>query len=294
MSILKLPPENRTCLITGCSSGIGLQTALYLREKGVRVFATARQQADLQMLNDMGLESFYCEMNDSISINQMLSDVLEKTNGQLYALFNNAGFSQPGAVEDLNTQVAKGQFETNVMGVLELTNLVLPIMRSQGYGKILQMSSFLGFISVPLFGAYNASKHALEGLTDTLRMELSHTPIDIVTIRPGPIATKAQKNAFNKLQENIDTKNSHYHKAYVLLKKDFKRKNRMAPFALPASAVSQVVWRILTSKKPKAKYHITHLTKLFALLKRMLPESVLTEIILKATNSKIMIKNDED
>jgi len=267
---------------------------LYLKEKGVRVFATARQQTDLQKLNDMGLESFYCEMNDSDSIHQMLSDVLQKTNGQLYALFNNAGFSQPGAVEDLNTQVAKAQFETNVMGVLELTNLVLPMMRRQGYGRILQMSSFLGFISVPLFAAYNASKHALEGLTDTLRMELCHTPIDIVTIRPGPIATKAQENAFNKLQENIETKNSHYHKAYVLLNREFKRKNTMAPFALPARAVSQVVWRILTSKKPKAKYHITHLTKLFSLLQRMLPESVLTEIILKATNSKIMIKNNED
>lgn len=294
MSILKLPSENRTCLITGCSSGIGLQTALYLKEKGVRVFATARQQADLQKLNEMGLECFYCEMNDSDSIHQMLSDVLQKTNGQLYALFNNAGFSQPGAVEDLNTQVAKAQFETNVMGVLELTNLVLPMMRSQGYGRILQMSSFLGFISVPLFGAYNASKHALEGLTDTLRMELCHTPIDIVTIRPGPITTKAQENAFNKLQENIDTKNSHYHKAYVLLSKEFKRKNTMAPFALSANAVSQVVWRILTSNKPKAKYHITHLTKLFALLKRMLPERVLAEIILKATNSNIMIRNKED
>jgi len=159
--------EGKSILITGCSSGIGLCVAEGLFKRGYRVFATARKQEDVKILLNKGMESFQLDLDDSISIKRAVDTVLNKTEGKLFALFNNGGFGQPGAVEDLRRDVLREQFETNVFGYLELTNLILPTMRRQGYGRIIQSSSILGFISLPFRGAYIASKHALEGLSDT-------------------------------------------------------------------------------------------------------------------------------
>ncbi|MDH5446633.1 MAG: SDR family NAD(P)-dependent oxidoreductase, partial [Gammaproteobacteria bacterium] len=167
--------QGQSVLITGCSSGIGLCVAEGLKARGYRVFATARKSTDVAHLKEKGFESFVLDLNDSLSISNAVKNILALTNGKLDALFNNGAYAQPGAIEDLNRDLLRQQFETNLFGWLELTNLILPVMRQQGHGRIIQNSSVLGLVSMPYRGAYNASKFALEGLTDTLRLELADT-----------------------------------------------------------------------------------------------------------------------
>ncbi len=286
MSIMNLPKEKRTCLITGCSSGIGYHAALALQKRGVRVFATARKIEDVDMLKSKGLEAFLLDMDDSDSIQTAVAQILSKTQNQLYAVFNNAGFGQPGAVEDLSRDMIRQQFETNVFGVLELSNKILPIMRAQGYGRIIQNSSVLGFISLPFRGAYNASKHALEAMTDTLRLELYHEPIDIIMIEPGPIVSKFRENAFKQFKKNIDRKHSAYKDIYEVMEQRLENKTNEAPFTLGPEAVTEKVWHALTAKKPKAKYAVTKPTHMLAFAKRILPISVLDKILLKAAGEE--------
>jgi len=159
----------KSVLITGCSSGIGYDTAHYLHANGYRVFATARDVDDVKRLKSEGLDAYLLDVTKPETIDKTLTAVLEQTGGTLYALFNNAGHGQPGALEDIRTEVLQEQFATNVFGLHELTRRVLPIMRTQGYGRIIQHSSVLGIISLRFRGAYNASKYAVEGLCDTLR-----------------------------------------------------------------------------------------------------------------------------
>src|SRR5262245_48137912 len=139
----------KSILITGCSSGIGLVAAQALKHKGYRVFAAARKASDVDKLNAQGLESLLLDVNDSHSIHNSLADILKKTNGKLDALFNNAGYGLTGAVEDLTRDMMRAQFETNVFGAIELTNLVIPIMRKQGHGRIIQNTSILGIVTIP-------------------------------------------------------------------------------------------------------------------------------------------------
>jgi len=164
-------------LITGWSSGIGYDTAHYLQKNGYRVFTSARKSEDVQRLKDEGLESYLLDVTKPETISQTLEAILALTDGKLYAVFNNAGYGQPGAVEDISTEVLKEQFETNLFGLHEMTRQVIPIMRAQGYGRIIQHSSVLGLISLRFRGAYNASKYAIEGLCDTLRLELDKEDI---------------------------------------------------------------------------------------------------------------------
>ncbi|HLP82176.1 MAG TPA: SDR family NAD(P)-dependent oxidoreductase, partial [Nitrosomonas sp.] len=180
----------KTILITGCSSGIGLCVARGLHARGYRVFATVRRHESVQALLAEGLESFQLNLTDSNSINFAFEEVMRRTGGELYALFNNGAFGLPGAVEDLSRDALRAQFETNVFGWQELTNLVIPVMRRQGYGRIIQNSSVLGFVALPFRGAYNASKYAIEGLSDTLRLELRGSNIYVSLIEPGPIASQ--------------------------------------------------------------------------------------------------------
>jgi NAD(P)-dependent dehydrogenase (short-subunit alcohol dehydrogenase family) len=179
--------NNKTILITGCSSGIGLCVAGGLKDIGYRVFATARKVEDVEKLKEKGFESVQLDLCQSGSIKQAVQEVLGHTDGKLYALFNNGAYGQPGAVEDLRRDVLIEQFEANVFGWLELTNLIIPVMRKQGFGRIIQNSSVLGMVSLSYRGAYNASKYAIEGLTDTLRLELAGTGIKVSLIEPGPI-----------------------------------------------------------------------------------------------------------
>jgi NAD(P)-dependent dehydrogenase (short-subunit alcohol dehydrogenase family) len=191
-------PKQKSILITGCSSGIGLCCAHELQNRGYRVFATARKTEDAAQLKTQGLESLVLDLSSSDSINSAVDEILERTNGSLYALFNNGAYGQPGAVEDLQRHVLKEQFESNVFGTQELTNRIIPIMRRQGYGRIIYNGSVLGIISLPFRGAYNASKYALEGLADTLRLELYGSGIEVSIIEPGPITSAFRKNAIKR------------------------------------------------------------------------------------------------
>jgi len=270
----------KTILITGCSSGIGLSAATQLQQKGYRVFATARKESDVQKLKDLGLESLVLDVNDSDSIRRSLNHVLEKTGGTLDALFNNAGYAQPGAVEDLTRDMMRAQFETNVFGAMELTNLVIPVMRQQGHGRIIQNTSILGIITMPYRGAYNASKFALEGFTHTLRQELRHTNIHVSIIAPGPIASRFRQNAYQSYQQTINLQPTRHSAIYQKMEKFFfNAPESDRRFTLPADAVMTKLLHALENPHPKVHYYIGMPAQLFAFLRRILPDCALDWVI---------------
>lgn len=274
--------QYRSILITGCSSGIGYTVAKGLHARGYQVFASARKRSDVARLQQLGLQSLQLDLDDSRSIKQAVEQVLTATGGELYALFNNGAYGQPGAVEDLPRQVLRDQFETNVFGWLELTNLVLPVMRRQGYGRIIQNSSVLGFVAMPYRGAYNASKFALEGLTDTLRLELQGSGVYVSLIEPGPIASKFRSNALQNFKARIDSEHSFHRERYAGMLERLNKKGPTAPFTLPAEAVLKPVLHALEHNRPKARYPVTVPTYLFATLKRLLPTTLLDRILRRA------------
>ncbi len=273
--------NTRAILITGCSSGIGLCVAQGLKQRGYRVFATARQVADVSHLNDLGLESLQLDLNNSESINLAVDEVLARTNGQLFALFNNGAYGQTGAVEDLSREALRAQFETNLFGWHELTCRVLPVMRRQGYGRIIQNSSILGFVALPFRGAYNASKYALEGLSDTLRLELHDTNIHLALIEPGPIESRFRANAYKAFNQYIDKVHSPFQKQYAALEARLTKEGPAAPFTLPPEAVLKKVIHALESKRPHERYYVTFPTHLFGTLRRLLSTRALDRILRK-------------
>lgn len=280
---LAMQQQNKTrpILITGCSSGIGQCVARGLKQRGYRVFATARQAADVSRLLDMGFESLQLDLNDSESINIAVDDILARTNGQLFALFNNGAYGQTGAVEDLSRDVLRAQFETNLFGWHELTCRVLPVMRQQGYGRIIQNSSILGFVALPFRGAYNASKYAVEGLSDTLRLELHGTDIHVSLIEPGPIESRFRANAYKAFKQNIATANSPYQQQYEALETRLTKEGPAAPFTLPPEAVLKKVTHALESRRPRERYYVTFPTHLFGTLKRLLTTRALDRMLRK-------------
>jgi len=262
--------DKQSILITGCSSGIGLCTAQKLQQGGYRVFATARKTDDVEKLKQQGFESFLLDYANSDSIKTTVQNVLAATGGTLYALFNNGAYGQPGAVEDLSREVLLEQFENNFFGWHELTNLVIPVMRVQGYGRIIQNSSILGIVAMPFRGAYNASKYAIEGLNDTLRLELHGSNIFVSMIEPGPISSRFRANAALYFKKNIDKENSYFKNRYQQLADKLETEGPVVPFTLPAEAIYTKVLKALTAKRPKAHYYVTFPTYLFGYLKRIL------------------------
>jgi NAD(P)-dependent dehydrogenase (short-subunit alcohol dehydrogenase family) len=273
--------SDRVVLITGCSSGIGYSTANLLKNRGYRVFATARKSEDVARLQAEGFESLQLDLRHSDSIKNAVQTMLEKTDGRIYALFNNAGYSQPGAVEDLSREALREQFETNLFGTHELTCQILPAMRDQGEGRIIQNSSMLGFIALTYRGAYIASKHALEGLTDTLRLEFSGTNIYFSLIEPGPILTKIRANSRYTLEKYVDTENSFHSETYATLQERILKEGEVVPFTAPPEAVTRKVIHALESSRPKVRYYVTFPAHLFARLKCVLPARTLDWLLRK-------------
>lgn len=269
----------KTILITGCSSGIGLCCANGLRQRGYRVFATARQAADVEKLKYEGFEAFRLDLRDSDSIKTAVDHVLTITGDQIYGLFNNGAYGQPGAVEDLSREVLREQFETNLFGTHELTNRIIPVMRSQGYGRIVHNSSVLGFAAMAYRGAYNASKFALEGLSDTLRLELMGSGVYISLIEPGPIQSRFRENAFVMYQKNIHPESSAHQLTYKAMEERLQKEGPAVPFTLGPEAVLNKLIIALESKRPKARYYVTFPTYLFGTLKRILPDAALDYIL---------------
>ena len=263
-------------LITGCSSGIGLAAAKMLQERDFLVVASCRKQEDVAALQAQGIKHVVqLDLADSASIEKGLQDTLAITHGELFALFNNGAYGQPGAVEDLPVDALRAQFECNVFGTHELTTKVLKVMLTQGYGRIVNNSSVLGLVAAPFRGAYNASKFALEGLTDTLRLELFDTPIKVSLIEPGPIESRFRANALLALQNNIDMDNSRHKKGYEDAIARLSKEGVTSSQTLPASAVVKKLIHALESTRPRARYYVTLPTYGAVLMKRVLPTCLL-------------------
>lgn len=273
--------EDKSILITGCSSGIGLDAAITLQEQGYTVYATARKAGDVLMLKSRGLKAYQLDLNSESSIDNAVVWLLKETEGHLFALFNNGAYGQPGALEDLPVAALREQFETNFFGWHYLTQKILPIMRAQGYGRIIQNSSVLGFVAMPFRGAYNASKFAIEGYSDTLRLELKNTNIHVVLIEPGPIDTRFRANALAKIHQHIDVRYSVYKAQYLPQISRLEKEEASTAFTLPASAVTQKLLMALQSKRPKVRYFVTTPTYLMALFKVILPTRWLDRILAK-------------
>ncbi len=265
-------------IITGCSTGIGLETAKYLQDRFITVYPTARESKDVEMLRALGFEH---AMQLDVTKPEMITTVIEKVlarEGHIDVWFNNAGYGQPGAMEDISTDTLRQQFETNVFALHECTRLIIPVMRKQGHGKIIQHSSVLGLISLFGRGAYNASKYAIEGLTDTLRLELKGTNIYPVLLNTGPITSHFRQTAMQKLQENVDIEHSVFKKKY---QENISGNHKKVPFNEEASAVASVVHKIILANRPKPRYYITKATYLLGYVKRILSTTLLDKILIK-------------
>ncbi len=274
-------------LITGCSSGIGHYCALALRAEGYQVLATARKAEDVAQLKALGLEATELDLDNSVSINAAVEWALSCTGGTLDALFNNGAYGQPGAVEDLSRDVLRAQFETNLFGWVELTNLIIPVMRRQGYGRIIMNSSVLGLAAMKYRGAYNASKFALEGLTDTYRQELSGSGIEMLLIEPGPITSAFRQHALEAFKRNIDYSNSAHADIYAgVLKRLESSGEEGSAFTLGPEAVYKALKGALESKRPKARYYVTTPTYLLGFLRRILPTRWLDRILINAADDE--------
>ena len=273
--------ESKIILITGCSSGSGYSAAVILKARGHHVIATARNNDDVTRLSNEGFTALQLDLAQSESIKNALQEICDLTGGKIDVLFNNGAFGQPGAVEDLSREVLTQQFETNFFGTHELTNLVLPIMRQQGYGRIIYNSSVLGLVAMRYRGAYNASKFAIEGLADTLRLELQGSGINISLIEPGPILSDFRTNSYALYKKHIDPTHSYHKAAYEAMEARLQKEGPAVPFTLPASSVVDKLIHAVEAKRPKIRYYVTFPTYLFAFLKRVLPFSWLDNILRK-------------
>jgi len=264
-------------VITGCSTGIGLETARYLKERFIIVYPTAREEEDVEMLRMLGFDAMQLDVTQPEQIASVIEKVIAKE-GHIDIWFNNAGYGQVGAIEDIRTEVLREQFETNVFGLHECTRQILPIMREQGFGKIIQHSSVLGITSLFGRGAYNASKYAIEGLTDTLRLELQDTGIYPVLLNTGPVTSKFRDTAIKMLEQNVDIEHSNYRDEY---RASIAGTAKNVPFNEEADAVASIVHKIILAQKPQPRYYITKATYLLGYAKRILSTSWLDRLLLK-------------
>ena len=272
----------RSILITGCSSGIGHHLAHALNDRGWRVFATCRKEADCERLQSEGLESFRLDYEDPDSIEAGFAKTMERSGGGLDALFNNGAYAIPGAVEDLPAQALRQIFEANFFGWHDLTRRVIPVMRRQGHGRIIMNSSILGFSALKMRAAYVASKHALEGYTDVLRLEMNGTPIHVVLLEPGPIRTRIRQNARAHYERWIERENSVWATFYteVLEPRLYATDPAPDPFELSCEATTRKLIHALESRRPRARYYVTTPTYIVGIMRRLLPTRVLDRILL--------------
>jgi len=272
--------QNRSVLITGCSSGIGLATAELLRSRGWRVFPTARKAKDLVMLRNARFQGVKLDVTSSESIDRAIRTVLEDNEGVLGAVVNNAGFGMPGAIEDLSRDAMRHQFEVNLFGLQELTNRLIPVFRRQGYGRIVNVSSVVGRIALPFMGIYSASKFALEAVSDVLRVELSKDPIGVSLIEPGPIETRFSVNCTTQGEDGLDMENSRFGEAY----RSYFEKRRSGGmsedrFRLPPEAVAWKIVDALESPRPKIRYCVTVPAHLGYWAARLLPATLIDRLM---------------
>ena len=274
---------SRYVLITGCSSGIGYHAAKRLAQEGFCVIASARKQEDVERLRGEGLTALRLDLASHDSILAAVAQVTTLCGGRLYGLFNNGAYGQPGALEDLPTEALRAQFESNFFGWHELTRQILPLMLPHGEGRIIQNSSVLGLVAMKFRGAYNASKFAIEGYTDTLRLELRGTGVQVSLIEPGPIESQFRANALAALQQHIDLAHSRHAEIY---QQTLSRLSRVVPgnrFTLPPEACIPPLLHALNARRPKIRYQVTTPCKILALIRGWLPARWLDALVAKQT-----------
>jgi short-subunit dehydrogenase len=272
-------PPSPTVLITGTSSGIGLAAALEMKQRGWTVFAAARKTEDLENLKSRGLKPVHLDVADSHSIDRAMADVLDQCGGSLTGLVNNAGFGQPGALEDLSREAMLTQFEVNVFGLQELTNRFLPGMIKQGHGRIVQISSVVGRVSLPFMGIYSASKFAVEAMADAQRVELFGTGVRLSLVEPGPITTLFSKNAITSTHSGLTADTSRFADLYQKELSDRARERDPRPFSLPPEAVARKIAHALTSSHPRRRYKVTFPAYLGAFMSRAAPDTLIDWIL---------------
>lgn len=271
----------KTILITGCSSGIGYDAAHGLRAAGWRVFASCRKTEDCTRLQAEGFDSPRIDYADRDSIAVGLAEVLAATGGTLDALYNNGAHACPGALEDLPTDALREIFETNVFGYHELSRQVIPVMRAQGHGRIINCSSVLGLVGMRWRGAYVASKFALEGLTDVLRIEMAATPIRVILLEPGPITSRIRENSIPHFEKWVNWRASARADEYRGTLDRLYTERGPDRFELPPAAVTRKLLAALTAPNPKPRYYVTAPTYLMGALRRILPTRLLDAVILR-------------
>ena len=274
-------------LITGCSSGIGYHVANGLKDLAYEVIVTARKNKDVKKLEDEGFTCLLLDYSDSKSVQNCADQLLELIDNDLYAVFHNGAYGQPGAVEDLSRATIEKQFAANVFGWMELNNRLIPQMRANNSGRIIFNSSVLGLVSLPFRGAYNASKYAIEGFADTLRLELSDTDIKVSLIEPGPIESRFRPNALQALQDNVNMENSPHKHRYKDTIKRLAKEGHTDSFTLsPEAVLKRVIWCI-EKDNPKPHYYVTKPTYIMGYLKRLLPSSLMDKFILKVAGGEL-------
>ena len=272
MSIPKV--QSRSVLVTGCSSGIGAATADLLREAGWHVFPTARKPGDLDALRARGFVPIALDVAEAVSVERAARELLERTNGTLGALVNNASFCQAGAMEDVSRDALRAQFEANLFGLHQLTRALLPVFRRQGFGRIVNVSSVLGRISTPMLGSYCSSKFALEALSDALRIELWNSGIWVALVEPGAILSRFRQNAAEALDRTVDRSQSGFGDVYA---HEIERRRRQVKkpdlFTRPPEEVARKILHALESPRPKRRYGVTLAAPLADLVARFIPQA---------------------
>ena len=269
-------------LITGCSTGIGLHLAQRLQQEGFSVLATARNEADVKRLKESGLDAHQLDLDNEQSIEQAAEWALTQSAGQLYGLINNGAYGQPGAIEDLPTPALRAQFDTNLFGWHHLIRQILPVLLKNKRGRIIQVSSLLGLVAMKYRGAYNASKFALEGYTDTLRLELRNTAVQVSLVEPGPVRSQFRSNALKKFLQHIDVNKSRHQEIYQLTLQRLQHPEPKNPFTLEPESCVVPVLHALRNRRARARYGVTFPTHLFAVLRRVLPTRWLDSILCRS------------
>ena len=276
-----------TVLITGCSSGIGYHVAKGLKERGYNVYATARKEEDVQRLISEGFKCLQLDYADSESVQDLANELMLLVGTNLYGVFHNGAYGQPGAVEDLTRETLEKQFAANVFGWMELNNRLIVLMRHNNRGRIIFNSSVLGLVSLPFRGAYNASKYAIEGFADTLRLELSDTNVKVSLIEPGPITSRFRPNALQALKDNVNLEDSVHRDRYKKTLERLAKEGNVDPYTLSPEAVLKKVLHALESKNPQAHYYVTIPTYVMGALKRLLPTKLMDKFILKVAGGEL-------
>ncbi len=277
----------KTVFISGCSTGIGFYLAKALQDRGYQVIASCRKPADVERLESLGLYTLKMDMGDGASIQAAVKQLLEYTKGTLDVLINNAGFGQAGALEDISRDVMIAQFQTNVFGLHDLTRQLIPVMRAQGRGRIINISSILGLVSLPFRGAYNASKYAVEGLSDTLRMELEPSGIWVSSIQPGPIDSHFRNTVIDHSLKAIKVNASFFKPQYKKMMLGFKQKKKTSKMTKGPEAVFEKVIHAIESQKPKPSYAVTSGAHLLILARRLLPTKWLHRLLAKISKNEL-------